>query len=117
MDYRNTLNLPATDFAMKADLPTREPAIQERWNELGIYQQSLSKPAPKGRFILHDGPPYSNGNIHLGHALNKTLKDIVVKYKTMAGYEAPYVPGWDNHGLPIEVAVVKELRIHSVPNL
>ena len=114
MDYRNTLNLPATDFAMKADLPTREPAIQERWNELGIYQQSLSKPAPKGRFILHDGPPYSNGNIHLGHALNKTLKDIVVKYKTMAGYEAPYVPGWDNHGLPIEVAVVKELREEKV---
>ena len=114
MDYRNTLNLPATDFAMKADLPTREPAIQERWNELGIYQQSLSKPAPKGRFLLHDGPPYSNGNIHLGHALNKTLKDIVVKYKTMAGYEAPYVPGWDNHGLPIEVAVVKELREEKV---
>ena len=114
MDYRNTLNLPATNFAMKADLPTREPAIQERWNELGIYQQSLSKPAPKGRFLLHDGPPYSNGNIHLGHALNKTLKDIVVKYKTMAGYEAPYVPGWDNHGLPIEVAVVKELREEKV---
>ena len=114
MDYRNTLNLPATDFAMKADLPTREPAIQERWNELGIYQQSLSKHAPKGRFLLHDGPPYSNGNIHLGHALNKTLKDIVVKYKTMAGYEAPYVPGWDNHGLPIEVAVVKELREEKV---
>lgn len=114
MDYRNTLNLPVTDFAMKADLPMREPEIQARWNALGIYQQSVAKAAPKGRFLLHDGPPYSNGNIHLGHALNKTLKDIVVKYKSMSGYEAPYVPGWDNHGLPIEVAVVKELREQKI---
>lgn len=108
--YSNTLNLPKTDFPMRADLPKREPEIERRWDEIGIYEASLAKPAPAGDFILHDGPPYSNGHIHMGHALNKTLKDFIVKYKTMAGYRSPYVPGWDNHGMPIEVEVIKEFR-------
>lgn len=110
MDYSKTLNLPQTEFPMRADLPSREPLFQARWKSLDLYQKSLDKPAPKGQFLLHDGPPYSNGNIHLGHALNKTLKDIVTRYKTMAGFQSPYVPGWDNHGLPIEVQVMKEFR-------
>jgi len=110
MDYSKTLNLPSTAFPMKADLPVREPEIQARWEAIDLYRLSLEKDAPEGTFLLHDGPPYSNGNIHLGHALNKTLKDIVVKHRTMCGYRAPYVPGWDNHGLPIEVQVVKEFR-------
>lgn len=110
MDYSKTLNLPVTDFPMRADLPTREPGIQARWEEQGLYSKSLEKDAPNGLFLLHDGPPYSNGNIHLGHALNKTLKDIVTRYKTLRGFRAPYIPGWDNHGLPIEVQVVKEFR-------
>lgn len=110
MDFKTTLNLPLTDFPMKGDLPAREPIIQAKWKAENWYQASLEKPAPKGTFILHDGPPYSNGNIHLGHALNKTLKDFVVKYKTMQGFHCPYVPGWDNHGLPIEVEVMKEFR-------
>ncbi|WP_395093590.1 isoleucine--tRNA ligase [Armatimonas sp.] len=110
MDYSKTLNLPQTDFPMRADLPAREPLFQARWKEQDLYRKSLDKPAPKGMFLLHDGPPYSNGNLHLGHALNKTLKDIVTRYKTMSGFQSPYVPGWDNHGLPIEVQVVKEFR-------
>jgi len=115
MDYSKTLNLPQTDYPMRADLPTREPLFQARWAELDLYQKSLDKPAPRGKFVLHDGPPYSNGNLHLGHALNKTLKDIVTRYKTMSGFCSPYVPGWDNHGLPIEVQVVKEFREKKEP--
>ena len=110
MDYSKTLNLPKTDFPMKADLPAREPGFQAFWRERDIYRKSVEKPAPKGTFILHDGPPYSNGNIHLGHSLNKILKDLVTRYRTMQGYHSPYVPGWDNHGLPIEVQVMKEFR-------
>ena len=90
MDYSKTLNLPQTDFPMRADLPTREPLFQARWKEQDLYQKSLDKPAPKGMFLLHDGPPYSNGNLHLGHALNKTLKDIVTRYKTMSGFQSPF---------------------------
>lgn len=115
MDYSKTLNLPVTDFPMRAELPTREPGIQAQWDAQNLYQKSLEKDAPKGLFLLHDGPPYSNGNIHLGHALNKTLKDIVTRYKTLQGFRAPYVPGWDNHGLPIEVQVVKEFREKKEP--
>lgn len=110
MDYSKTLNLPATDFPMKADLPAREPGIQARWAAADLYRKSVDKTPRHGLFLLHDGPPYSNGNIHLGHALNKILKDIVTRYKTMAGFRCPYVPGWDNHGLPIEVQVVREFR-------
>lgn len=110
MDFSKTLNLPQTDFPMKADLPTREPLFQAFWRENDLYRKSLEKDAPKGLFLLHDGPPFSNGNIHLGHALNKTLKDLIPRFRTMQGYRAPYVPGWDNHGLPIEVEVMKEFR-------
>jgi isoleucyl-tRNA synthetase len=109
MDYQNTLNLPKTAFPMKADLPTREPQIAETWAKNDVYRQTADRPG-HDLFILHDGPPYSNGDIHMGHALNKILKDVIVKYKAMRGFAAPYVPGWDNHGLPIEVNVVKEFR-------
>jgi isoleucyl-tRNA synthetase len=109
MDYSKTLNLPQTDFPMRADLPTREATFQKLWDEKDVYTKSVNRPdAPS--FVLHDGPPYSNGNIHLGHALNKTLKDIVTRYKTLQGFRSPYIPGWDNHGLPIEVQVMKEFR-------
>lgn len=109
MDYSKTLNLPQTDFPMRADLPTRESTFQKLWEEKNVYAKSVDRPdAPT--FLLHDGPPYSNGNIHLGHALNKTLKDIVTRYKTLRGFRSPYIPGWDNHGLPIEVQVMKEFR-------
>ncbi|MDX1933921.1 MAG: isoleucine--tRNA ligase [Capsulimonadales bacterium] len=110
MDFSQTLNLPKTDFPMKADLPTREPLWQAFWEENAIYRKSLEKEAPRGSFVLHDGPPYSNGNIHLGHSLNKILKDFITRHRTMQGYRSPYVPGWDNHGLPIEVQVMKEFR-------
>src|SRR5215208_6022744 len=110
MDYRQTLNLPETDFPMKADLARREPDFQRYWEEIDLYHQSLEKEAPKGTFILHDGPPYSNGDIHMGHALNKILKDFIVKFKTMDGYRSPYVPGWDNHGMPIENNVAQEFQ-------
>lgn len=108
-DYKTTLNLPQTDFPMKADLATREPLILKRWEEAKIYQTLRQKRKGKKIFILHDGPPYANGPIHLGHAVNKTLKDIVVRSKTLAGFDAPYVPGWDCHGLPIELNVEKKL--------
>lgn len=109
-DYKETLNLPRTAFPMKADLPRREPELLAFWRELDVYNEL--REARRGRpvFLLHDGPPYANGLIHMGHALNKILKDIVVKSKSMAGYDAPYVPGWDCHGQPIEHEVMKELR-------
>jgi isoleucyl-tRNA synthetase len=110
MDYSDTLNLPKTEFPMKADLARREPEFQRFWEEIDLYRKSLERPAPKGTFILHDGPPYSNGDLHLGHALNKILKDIIVKYRTMDGYRSPYVPGWDNHGMPIENNVAQEFQ-------
>src|SRR5512144_1315979 len=102
MDYKGTLNLPRTEFPMRADLARREPAIVERWRAERLYQRMLEGNARRPRFVLHDGPPYANGHIHLGHTLNKVLKDIVVKSKTMAGFDAPYIPGYDCHGLPIE---------------
>ncbi|AIS52659.1 isoleucine--tRNA ligase IleS [Thermoanaerobacter kivui] len=111
MDYNKTLNLPRTDFPMKANLPTREPEILKKWEEMDIYHKTLEKNKGKEKYILHDGPPYANGDIHLGTAMNKVLKDIIVKYKTMRGYDAPYVPGWDTHGLPIEQQAIKTLGI------
>jgi isoleucyl-tRNA synthetase len=111
MDYKNTLNLPKTDFPMKADLPRREPQTQERWKQMDIYGFIRRSLKGKKKYILHDGPPYANGDIHIGHVLNKTLKDIVVKYKTMQGYDSAYVPGWDCHGLPVEHQLFKELGI------
>src|SRR5579884_963342 len=111
MDYKSTLNLPRTDFPMKANLPQREPEMLAWWEEQRLYEriQELGQKESRPRYVLHDGPPYANGRIHIGHALNKILKDIIVKSKTMAGYHAPYVPGWDCHGLPIEHQVMKEL--------
>ncbi len=111
MDYKRTLNLPSTDFPMKADLPQREPAWLKAWEEKGLYRALREAGAGRKKFILHDGPPYANGDIHIGHALNKVLKDVIVKYKTMRGFDAPYVPGWDCHGLPVEHQLFKELKI------
>jgi isoleucyl-tRNA synthetase len=108
-DYKKTLNLPQTTFSMKANLPQNEPKRLEHWRGINLYQRIREKSAGKPKFVLHDGPPYANGRIHIGHALNKTLKDIVVKSRTMLGFDSPYVPGWDCHGLPIEHAVGKEL--------
>jgi isoleucyl-tRNA synthetase len=110
MDYKETLNLPRTDFPMKADLPRREPARLARWAEMDLYGQLRAAGRGRPRFILHDGPPYANGHLHLGHALNKILKDIVIKSRQMMGCDCPYVPGWDCHGLPIEHQVDKELK-------
>ncbi|MBN2026246.1 MAG: isoleucine--tRNA ligase [Actinobacteria bacterium] len=109
MDYRRTLNLPQADFPMKANLPKREPEIQGFWKEIDIYGRVLEATRDKPPFILHDGPPYANGDLHLGTALNKILKDIIIKYKSMSGHFCPYVPGWDCHGQPIEFNVEKML--------
>jgi isoleucyl-tRNA synthetase len=108
VDYKTTINLPHTDFPMKADLAKREPAQLQRWSELQIYQRMREVSRGRPAFVLHDGPPYANGVIHLGHAVNKILKDIVVKSRTLDGRDAPYIPGWDCHGLPIELAVEKK---------
>jgi isoleucyl-tRNA synthetase len=108
-DYKDTLNLPKTDFPMKGNLPNREPAILKRWDEIDLYEQLRQTGAGRPRFVLHDGPPYANGDIHIGHAVNKVLKDIIVKSKTLSGFDAPYVPGWDCHGLPIELNVEKKI--------
>ena len=107
--YKDTLNLPKTAFDMKANLTVREPKMQARWKEQGLYEQIRKACAGRERKVLHDGPPYANGEIHMGHLLNKVLKDIVVRSLTMRGYDSPYVPGWDCHGLPIEHKVVKDL--------
>lgn len=108
-DYKKTLNLPHTTFAMKANLPQNEPKRLDHWSEIGLYRLIREKSAGRPKFVLHDGPPYANGEIHTGHALNKILKDLVVKSRTMLGYDSPYVPGWDCHGLPIEFEVTKKL--------
>lgn len=108
-DYKATLNLPSTNFAMKANLAQREPEILKQWQAAQLYQQIRTARAGRAQFILHDGPPYANGDIHIGHAVNKILKDIIVKSKTMSGFDAPYVPGWDCHGLPIEHNVEKKI--------
>ena len=107
-DYKATINLPETAFAMRGDLPKREPPMLERWERDGLYQRLMDATRERPRFVLHDGPPYANGAIHIGHAVNKILKDMVVKSRLLAGFHAPYVPGWDCHGLPIEVAVEKK---------
>src|SRR3990167_10442466 len=101
MDYKSTLNLPQTDFPMKAELSKREPDFLRQWEEKSVYQKLIEKNKGQPPFILHDGPPYANGHIHFGHIFNKILKDIIVKYKNMAGFKSIYIPGWDCHGLPI----------------
>ncbi|WNK20599.1 isoleucine--tRNA ligase [Halomonas piscis] len=115
MDYKHTLNLPETDFPMRGMLPKREPGRVSQWQDLGIYQRLRQARAGKPLFVLHDGPPYANGSIHIGHAVNKILKDIVVKSKNLAGFDAPYVPGWDCHGLPIEHKVETTHGKHLEP--
>ncbi len=112
-DYSKTLNLPQTEFSMKANLTQKEPALLAEWEKEGLYQKILAQAKGKKRFLLHDGPPYANGHIHIGHALNKILKDIIVKFRTMQGYESYYMPGWDCHGLPIEHQLLKELKKHK----
>src|SRR5512146_3106942 len=109
MDYKTTLNLPKTDFPMKANLKDLEPRMIGKWQKENTYDRLQQKSAGKKTYILHDGTPYANGHIHIGHALNKILKDIIVKFKTMEGFRSPYVPGWDCHGLPIEHQVLKNL--------
>ncbi|MBE9503645.1 MAG: isoleucine--tRNA ligase [Proteobacteria bacterium] len=109
MDFKETLNLPKTDFPMKAKLAQKEPETLKRWIDEGLYGKLRERSRGRKKYILHDGPPYANGNIHIGHAINKVLKDIIVKSKAMSGYDAPYVPGWDCHGLPIELQVEKKL--------
>ncbi len=113
IDYRKTLNLPKTDFPMKANLAQKEPMILSDWEKENIYQLIRQKSQSKPKYVLHDGPPYANGDIHIGHALNKTLKDIIVKFKSMRGLDSPYIPGWDCHGLPVEHQLFKELAIHK----
>ncbi|MGB5425349.1 MAG: isoleucine--tRNA ligase [Gammaproteobacteria bacterium] len=108
-DYKDTLNLPKTAFPMKGNLPNREPQLLQRWEEMDLYARLRQSGAGRPRFVLHDGPPYANGDIHIGHAVNKVLKDIIVKSKTLSGFDAPYVPGWDCHGLPIELNVEKKV--------
>ncbi|MES2998952.1 MAG: isoleucine--tRNA ligase [Pseudomonadota bacterium] len=108
IDYKNTLNLPATKFPMRANLANVEPAILKQWESSALYAQLREKNRGKPKYVLHDGPPYANGHIHIGHAVNKILKDIIVKAKTLNGFDAPYVPGWDCHGLPIELNVEKK---------
>jgi len=110
MDYKDTLNLPRTDFPMKADLVTREPERLKKWEAANLYGKIQEARAGAEKFVLHDGPPFANGDVHIGTALNKILKDIIVKYKTLRGFSAPYVPGWDCHGLPIEFKVTQEMR-------
>ncbi|MGG3640620.1 isoleucine--tRNA ligase [Bacillus gobiensis] len=111
MDYKDTLLMPQTDFPMRGNLPNKEPEIQKVWEEQGIYKQVQERTKDRPKFVLHDGPPYANGDIHMGHALNKILKDMIVRYKSMNGFNAPYVPGWDTHGLPIETALTKNKKV------
>lgn len=112
LDFNATLNLPKTDFPMRAGLPKREPEMLQHWEELDLYNEMLKKNEGKPRFNLHDGPPFSNGDMHLGHALNKCIKDFITRSYAMRGYYTPYIPGWDNHGMPIESAIIKEQKLN-----
>ena len=112
-DYKNSLNMPKTDFPMRGNLPKREPDLLNKWETERLYDLMMQKNAGKPSFMFHDGPPYANGTIHIGTALNKTLKDFIFKQKNMTGYYAPYVPGWDTHGLPIELKALKEIGVEN----
>ncbi|MGE7215604.1 isoleucine--tRNA ligase [Priestia koreensis] len=111
MNYKDTLLMPKTEFPMRGNLPNREPEIQQKWEEMNIYEKVQERTKGRPLFVLHDGPPYANGDIHMGHALNKVLKDFIVRFKSMTGFQAPYVPGWDTHGLPIETALTKNKKV------
>lgn len=108
MDYKDTLLMPKTDFPMRGNLPNKEPDMQAKWEDMNIYEKVQKRTEGRPFFVLHDGPPYANGDLHMGHALNKVLKDMIVRHKSMTGFHAPYVPGWDTHGLPIEQALVNK---------
>ncbi len=112
VDYSKTLNLPQTEFSMKASLPTKEPARIEKWREEKLYETLVASAEGREKFIFHDGPPYANRDMHIGHALNKLLKDFILKYKTMSGYQVAYIPGWDTHGLPIELQMLKKHKVN-----
>ena len=112
MNYKDTLLMPKTKFPMRGNLPNKEPLRQEKWEEMNLYEKDQERTKGRPLFILHDGPPYANGDLHIGHALNKILKDFITRYKSMSGYHAPYVPGWDTHGLPIETALTKKKKIN-----
>ena len=112
MEYKQTLNMTKSGFPMRAGLPKREPDMLAHWEELDLYNELLKKNEGKPLFSLHDGPPFSNGNIHMGHALNKALKDFITRSYAMRGYYTPYIPGWDNHGMPIESAIIKEQKLN-----
>ncbi len=111
-DYKNTLLMMNTAFSMKANLPNKEPDIQKKWDEIHLYEKVIAKNTGNKPFVLHDGPPYANGSIHVGHAMNKILKDFIVRYKTMKGFYCPYIPGWDTHGLPIETALTTKEKVN-----
>src|SRR5690625_2124438 len=112
MDYKETLLIPKTKFPMRGNLPNKEPIRRQAWEDSNIYDQVQARTKGRPLFVLHDGPPFANGNLHIGHALNKILKDFIIRYKSMAGFHAPYVPGWDTHGLPIETALTKKKKIN-----
>ena len=112
MDYKSTLNMPKSGFPMRAGLPKREPEMLKHWEEMDLYNLMLKKNEGKPRFALHDGPPFSNGGLHMGHALNKSLKDFITRSYAMRGYYTPYIPGWDNHGMPIESAIIKQNKLN-----
>ena len=111
-DYNATVNLPKTDFPMRASLPKREPDMLQAWNDMNLYEKMVARNEGKPSFILHDGPPFSNGSIHMGTAMNKCIKDFIVRYKNMSGWHAPFTPGWDNHGMPIESAIIKKQKLN-----
>src|SRR5699024_5011269 len=111
MNYKDTLLMPKTKFPMRGNLPNKEPLRQEKWEEMNLYEKDQERTKGRPLFILHDGPPYPNGGLHIGHALNKILKDFITRYKSMTGYHAPFVPGWDTHGLTIETALTKKKKI------
>ena len=111
MEYKKTLNMPKSGFPMRAGLPAREPEMLKHWEELDLYNELLKKNEGKPLFSLHDGPPFSNGALHMGHALNKCLKDFMVRSAAMRGYYTPYIPGWDNHGMPLEYANNKQNKL------
>ena len=114
VDYNSTMNLPKTDFPMRGNLPQKEPEMIKRWQDQKLYQKLMEKNEGLPLYVLHDGPPYANGDIHMGTALNKVLKDIIIKYKNMSGYKAPYIPGWDTHGLPIELKAMKKVGVEHI---
>ena len=111
-DYTSSLNLPTTEFPMRAGLPQREPEMLKYWDSIDLYNAMQENSKDKPLYILHDGPPFSNGNIHMGHALNKILKDFINKSHAMSGYRVPFTPGWDNHGMPIESAIIKQNKLN-----